>query len=209
MVPILQGPRLPLLQVLWPYQSFFEPLVAGDQKTSLASLSGALPIQALSGLPCLGSFSVVWHIRHIEGPPWLGSYSVGQHVRHLKGHPGWGPTLYFSVSGIWWASLSIVKLLMLACGEREAMVKAPPLHVTQQYRFASMAAWLSSTGISHQDLLPQIPSIHLSVIKSSPCPGIAPQSLNSSAQLLRLSGDQRSCLRCVWLWQGLSDSHSI
>ena len=67
-VPILQGPRLPLLQVLWPYQSFFEPLVAGDQKTSLASLSGALPIQALSGLPCLGSFSV-HRIRQIEGPP--------------------------------------------------------------------------------------------------------------------------------------------
>ena len=29
-------------------------------------------------------------------------------------------------SGIWWASLSIVQLPMLACGEREAMVMAPP-----------------------------------------------------------------------------------
>ena len=80
---------------------------------------------------------------------------------------------------------------------------APPPHVTQQYRFASGAAWLSSTGISHQDLLPQIPSIHPSVIKSSPHPGIAPQSLNSSSQPLRLPGDQRSCLRCVWFRQGL------
>jgi len=26
-----------------------------------------------------------------------------------------------------------------------------PLHMTQQYRLASMAAWLSSTGISHQN----------------------------------------------------------
>ena len=42
-------------------ESFFKLLVAGDQKASLASLSlVALPIQALRGLPCLGSFSVVW-----------------------------------------------------------------------------------------------------------------------------------------------------
>jgi len=33
------------------------------------------PVQALRGLPCLGSFSVDWCIRH------------------LKGHHGWGPTL--------------------------------------------------------------------------------------------------------------------
>ena len=33
------------------------------------SFSIAPPIQALRGLPCLGSFSVVWHIRHIDGPP--------------------------------------------------------------------------------------------------------------------------------------------
>ena len=35
-----------------------------------------------------------------------------------------GPTLELSVSGVWWASLSIVQLPTLACGEREAMVKA-------------------------------------------------------------------------------------
>ena len=38
-VPTVQGHGLPLLQELWPYQSFFEPLVAGDQKAYLASLS--------------------------------------------------------------------------------------------------------------------------------------------------------------------------
>ena len=39
-VKSVQGHRLPLWQELWPYQSlFFEPLVAGDWKTSLASLS--------------------------------------------------------------------------------------------------------------------------------------------------------------------------
>ena len=42
-VPSVQGHRLPLPQELWPYLSlfffFFESLVAGDQKASLASLS--------------------------------------------------------------------------------------------------------------------------------------------------------------------------
>ena len=54
------------------------------------SFSVALPVQALRGLPCLGSFSVV---RHTKGPPWLGSYSVDPGSRHLKCPPGWGPTL--------------------------------------------------------------------------------------------------------------------
>ena len=63
---------------------------------------------------------------------------------------------------------------------------APP---TMQYRLASTAAQLSSTGISHHSLLPHIPSIRLSAINSSPCPGIAPQSLNSSSQPLHLPGD--------------------
>ena len=46
-----------------------------------------------------------------------------------------------------------------------------------------MAAWLSSTGISHHDLLPHIPLIHLSAVKSSPHKEIAPRSLNSSSQV--------------------------
>ena len=66
------------------------------------------PIQALKGLPCLGSFSVVRQVKHIEGLP------------------GWGPTLKIHASGVWWAKLSSIQLLMLACGEREAMVMAPP-----------------------------------------------------------------------------------
>ena len=49
---------------------------------------------------------------------------------------------------------------------------------------ASMAAWLSSTGISHHELFLNIPSIQLSTVNSSPHPGISPQSLNSSSQLL-------------------------
>ena len=37
--PSVQGHKLALLQELWPYQSFLEPLIAGNQKASLASLS--------------------------------------------------------------------------------------------------------------------------------------------------------------------------
>ena len=58
--------------------------------------------------------------------------------------------------------------------------------MTQQYHLASMSAWPSSTGISHHNLLPHIPSIRLSTVNSSPHHGIAPQSLNSSSQPLCL-----------------------
>ena len=68
--PSVWGHGLPLPQELWPYQSlFFKPLVAGDQKASGQAFSTAPPVQALKGLPCLGSFSVVCGIRHIDGPP--------------------------------------------------------------------------------------------------------------------------------------------
>ena len=86
------------------------------------------------------------------------------------------------------------------------MVMAP---LPQQYRLASMAAQLSSTGVSHHNLLPHIPLIVLSTVNSSPRPGIAPQSLNSSSQLLHHLGDLCPCPGYVWLQQGLSDSHSI
>ena len=60
-----------------------------------------------------------------------------------------------------------------------------------------MAAWLSSPNISHQDLFPHIPSIHLSTVNSSPHPGIAPQILNSSFQPLSLPGDQHLSRVCL------------
>ena len=172
------------------------------------SFSVAPPVQALRGFPCLGSFSVVRCIRHIEGPPgwsptrrsalqslkgatWVGSYSVVQCIRCLMDQP-----LYCSAEDA-------------GGGEREAMVMAPPPSVTQQYRLASMAAWLSSTSISHHNLLPHIPSIHLSAVNTSPRPGIAPQSLNSSSQLLHLPGHLCPCPGYVWLQQGLSDSFHL
>ena len=67
-----------------------------------------------------------------------------------------------------------------------------------------MAAWLSSTGISHHRLLPHTASIHLSTVNSSLCPGIAPRSLRSRSQLLSLPGDLCPCPGYVWLRQGLS-----
>ena len=75
--------------------------------------------------------------------------------------------------------------------------------MTQQCCLASMAAQLFSTGISHHKLLPHITLIHLSSVNSSPHPGIAPQSLNSISQLVRLPGDLHPCPRYVWLHQGL------
>ena len=89
------------------------------------------------------------------------------------------------------------------------MVMAPPTTTDSAVSPCFHGAWHSSTGISHPDLLPHIPSVRLSAVNSSPRPGIAPESPNSSSQLLCLLGDLCPCLECVWLWQGLSDSHSI
>ena len=73
---------------------------------------------------------------------------------------------------------------MLACrGRGERLWRwLHPLRVTQQCRLASVAAWLSSTGISHHHLLPHIPPIRLSTVNGSPRPGTAPQCLNFSSQ---------------------------
>ena len=120
----------------------------------------------------LGSFSAVQHIeRYIQGAPWLGSYSVVHCVRRLMGQ-----RLYCSAadSGVW--------------GERGNGDGSTPLRVTQQHHLASMAAWLFFIVISHHNLLPHIPLISLSAVNSSPHPGLATQSLNSSSQPLCLQG---------------------
>ena len=139
----------------------------------------------------------------------MGSYSVYRHARHLKGHPGWCPTLKFSVSGVWWASLSIVQLPMLACEERGAMVIAPP----PMHDSAVSPCFHGCPASLHRHFPPQSPSSHpfdLSLCsQQQPCPGITPQSLNSSSQPLSLPGDLHPRLEYVWLRQGLSDSYSI
>ena len=103
-------------------------------------------------------------------------------------------------------SFSVVQCIRHLMSQPIVQLPIHPLHMTQQYHLASMAAWLSATGISHHDLLLHIPLIHLFAVNSSPHPGIAPQSLNSNSLPLHLPGGQRSCPGYVWLWQGLSDS---
>ena len=123
------------------------------------SFSVAPPVQALRGLPCLGPFSVAQGIRHIEGPPWLGSYSVDRCVR---GQVFDGPACLLFSCWCW------------SVGRQKLWWWFHPLCVTQQYCLASMAARLSSTGISYHSLLLHRSSIRLSAVNSSPCSGIAP-----------------------------------
>ena len=96
----VQGHRLTPLQELWPYQRLFSSLLLPAGASCSLQSEGLFGLflhiftcSALTGLPCLGSFSVVWHVRHIERSPWMRSYSVDLCVKHLKGHPGWGPIL--------------------------------------------------------------------------------------------------------------------
>ena len=117
----------------------------------------------------------------------MGSYPVVQCVWHLMGR------------------LSIVQLLMLTCGEREAMVMAPP----SVHDSAVSPCFHGCLAFLHWHFPPRStssqplnPTLH---INNSPGSEIALQSLNSSSQPPCLPGDQGY----VWLLQGLFDSHSI
>ena len=78
-----------------------------------------------------------------------------------------------------------------------------PLRMTQQHRPAFMPTWLSSTGVSHHSLLPHVLLGHLPTVNSRPQPGIVPQSLCSSSQLLCLLGDPCPCLRVLVATAGI------
>ena len=79
----VQGHGLPPVQELWPSQSFFEPLVAGDQKASLASLSPYLcQFRHVEGVLLCRSVC-----QALKGAPWVGSYSVVQCIRRLMAQP--------------------------------------------------------------------------------------------------------------------------
>ena len=98
---------------------------------------------------------------------------------------------------------------MWTCGEGESWLWLHPLRMTRQYHPASMAAWLSSTGVSYHSLIPHVLLAHLSALNCNPHPGIVPQSLHSSFHSLYLLGGLHPSLGYVWLWQGLPDSHCI
>ena len=142
-----------------------------------------------------GGGSAAWVVGLLAAPgpqgSWVGSYTAVQGVRLLMGQP-----LYCSAA-------------ILACGKREAMVMALPSTHDSAVLPCFHGCLVSSTGISHHNLLPAIPPIHLAAFDSSPHPGIAPQSLNSSTQPLHLPGDLCPSPEIVWLWQGLPDSHPI
>ena len=92
---------------------------------------------------------------------------------------------------------------------RESMVMAPP----PTRDSAVSPCLLGCLAFLHQHSPPQSPpshrSVHLSIVNISPHPGIAPQALNSSSQMLYLLGDLCPYPGHVWLQQGLSGSHSI
>ena len=89
-------------------ESFFKPLVAGNQKASLTSLSSYLhPFRHLEVCfitwgPSLlfGARVLLYRLVHqaLKGAPGVGSYSVVQCVRHLMGQ-----ALYCSAAsaGVW------------------------------------------------------------------------------------------------------------
>ena len=114
----------------------------------------------------------------------MGSYSVVHCIRRLIGqllycsppHAGvWGERLW------WWLH---------------------PLCMTQQYHLASMAAWLSSTGICHSHLLSHIPSIRLVTVNSSSCCSTVPKHQLPAAVPSKgpafLSGVCVAATRTVW-----------
>ena len=134
--------------------------------------------QAHRGDPLTGVLLCSSTHQSLKRAPLVGSYSVVQYVRCLVDQP-----LRCSAAsgGVW--------------GERgygDGSTATCDSAVSPCF----MAAWLSSTGISYFSLLPHIPSICLSSVKSSACLGIAPQSLNSSSQLLHLPGDLCPCPGC-------------
>ena len=82
--------------------------------------------------------------------------------------------------------------------------------MTQQYRLASMVPGFSPQAFPTSIFSFTSPrSVSPHEVNSSPHLGITPQSLNSSSQPLGLPGDLCLYLGYVWLWQGLSDSHSF
>ena len=96
-----------------------------------------------------------------RGAPWLGSYSLVWRISHLNEHPGW-VLLCSSVHHVFDGPASLLFSCQCWCLGRERLWYWPhPLCVTRQYRLASVAAWLSSTGISHHNLLPHLPVICL------------------------------------------------
>ena len=138
---------------------FFNPLVAGSQMASLASLSPLLsPSRHLEGSLAWGASLLLAHQAH----RWVflaGSYSVDQASGTLRSTLA-GVPLCISVSQAFDRPVSIVQLPVLACWKRKPVVMAPPL-IPDSAVSLCLHGSFSSTGISHHNLPPHIPLIHL------------------------------------------------
>ena len=87
------GIRTASAVVMAPSESFLEPLVAGDQKASLASLSAQLhPCRHLEG-SLAGVVLCCSVCEAHRGAPLAGVLLCRLVHRSLKGAPWWGPTL--------------------------------------------------------------------------------------------------------------------
>ena len=145
-----------------------------------------------ASLACL---SLLFHlVRHSRGLPWPGSFSVFWAYQAHKGAPLAGVLLWFSVCQVfigapWVGSYSAIlsircfdgpACLLFSCqcwlvGKERLWWWLHPLHMTQQYRLASMAAW-------------HFPQAFPTTISSS-CPlgpSLCPQALSTAALILGL-----------------------
>ena len=99
---------------------------------------------------------------------------------------------------------------MLGCGVREAVVMAPP----PTCESAASSCFHGCLAFFHGHFPPQYPPSHplslsLRSQQQQPSPWVCFTVLKLQLPALCLSGDVCSCLGYVWLWQGLSYSHSI
>ena len=138
-------------------ESFYEPLVPSDQKASLASVSLKLCLfRHLEG-SLLGVLLCCSACQAHRGAALLAGILLCRSAHQsLKESPWWGLTLEFSASGICWASISIVELPMLACGEKKAMVMASPLMCDS----AVLPCFRGCLAFLHWHFPPQSPPSH-------------------------------------------------
>ena len=154
------------------------------------------------------SFSIVPPVQAHRRAPLAGVLLCRSSVRHWKENPGW-VLLCGSLCQGFDGPASLLFSCWCLCGEKKAMMMAPP----PIWDSTILPCFHGCLAFFHQHFPPWSPPSHpLNPSLSSqqqPSPGIAPQSLNSSSQQLHLPGDQHSCPGYVYLWQGVSDSHSI
>ena len=191
----------PIRVIFWASCSWWSEGLLGQ------SFSVALPVQALRGLLCLGSFSAVPRVRHIEGPPLTGVPLCRSAHQALKGAPrvgSYSSSVHQAFDGPAYLLFSYASAGMW----RERGYGDGSTHY----------AWLSSItcfhgcpALLHRHFPPQsLPSHVLNLaLRSQQQPLPWDCSIIPELQLPAIAPSRRSCLAYVWLQQGLSYSHSI